>query len=285
MLKRVGAIELWQPGAQQNQDRGDAARYPKSSYHAFLMWDDSVTLGRVHDIAAERFGERECLTFEGRRWSFVEVKTEIDRTAKGLLQAGVGSGEHVCLWLANHPEFVFAFYAIAKIGAVPVPINSRFRSSDMSYVLEQSDATTLIFAARTERTDYLSLFREVVPEDASPDSTKFPRLRRTIVIEGDAGSECLDWEQLRTLGEAIADEDLEARARAVDPYDLSFIMYTSGTTGFPKGVMHNHLILRSVFEVGVRMAVTPSDTVLNYLPLFHVYAFYMALMLSPDGAL
>lgn len=245
------------------------------------MWDDSVTLGRVHDIAAERFGERECLTFEGRRWSFAEVKVEIDRTAKGLLQAGVGPGDHVCLWLGNQPEFVFAFYAVTKVGAVPVPINSRFRSSDMSYVLEQSDATTLIFAAKTQRTDYLSMFREVIPEGSSRNPTKFPRLRQTIVIEGGAPSDCFDWEQLRVRGQAIADEDLEARAGAVDPRDLAFIMYTSGTTGFPKGVMHNHLILRSVFDVGVRMTVTPSDTVLGYLPLFHIYAFYVALLLSP----
>lgn len=253
-------------------------------YHTATMWDDSVTLGQVHDIAARQFGEREGLRFTDRRWSFSAVKAEIDRTAKGLIEAGVESGEHVCLWLGNCPEFVFAFYAISKIGAVPVPINSRFRSSDMSYVVAQSDATTLIFSADTQRTDYLAMVREVIEESpggGSLDLAQFPRLRRLITIGASPADDCLGWESLGERGAKISDDVLMTRADAVGPEQLAFIMYTSGTTGFPKGVMHDHHILRSVFEVGVRMTTTPSDTVLNYLPLFHMYSFYTALLLSP----
>ena len=246
------------------------------------MWDDDAVLGRLHDVAAKRFGPRIALTFEGTSWSFEAVKDEIDQIARGLMQSGVVAGEHVCLWLGNQPEFVFAFFAVAKIGAVPVPINSRFRSADMAYVLAQSDASTLISAGRTERTDYLSMLREVLPAPGTlPGSAAFPRLRRVIVIDDVPQSGFIDWTTLRESGEAIDEEALETRARATVPEGLAFIMYTSGTTGFPKGVMHDHRIIRSIFEVGVRMAVTPADTVLNYLPLFHIYSLYMAMVLSP----
>ena len=238
--------------------------------------------GRLHDVAAKRFGPRIALTFEGGSWSFEAVKDEIDQIAKGLMQSGVAAGEHVCLWLGNQPGFVFAFFAVAKIGAVPVPINSRFRAADMSYVLAQSDATTLISAGRTEQTDYLSMLREVLPAPGTlPGSAEFPALRRVIVVGDASQSGFLDWATLRESGEAIDEEALETRARAAVPEGLAFIMYTSGTTGFPKGVMHDHRIIRSIFEVGVRMAVTPTDTVLNYLPLFHIYSLYMATVMSP----
>ena len=140
--------------------------------------DDSTTWRR------NGFGPRIALTFEGTSWSFEAVKDEIDQIARGLMRSGVAAGEHVCLWLGNQPEFVFAFFPVAKIGAVPVPINSRFRSADMAYVLAQSDGSTLISAGRTERTDYLSMLREVLPEpDTLPGSAAFPRLRRVIVVD------------------------------------------------------------------------------------------------------
>ena len=96
----------------------------------------SLTFGELIDRAAERWPEREALWFEGRRWSFAELRDEVDRAAKALIAAGVAPGDHVCLWLGNRPEYVFLFFAIAKIGAVLVPINTRFRTRDMAYIVD-----------------------------------------------------------------------------------------------------------------------------------------------------
>src|SRR2546426_12543121 len=92
------------------------------------MWFEKLTFGQLVDRAAEQWGDREALCFAGRRWSFTQFREETDRAAKGLIVAGVEPADHVCLWLANRPEYLFLFFAIARIGALIVPINTRFRA-------------------------------------------------------------------------------------------------------------------------------------------------------------
>src|SRR5213080_4982602 len=121
------------------------------------MWLEKQTVGQLLDRAAERWGDREALCFEGRRWSFAEFRAEVDRVAKGLIAAGVEPGDHVCLWLGNRPEHLFVLFALPRIGAVLVPINTRFRTRDMAYIVIQSDATTLISADRSGPVDYLEM--------------------------------------------------------------------------------------------------------------------------------
>src|SRR5215208_2615770 len=127
------------------------------------MWFEKATFGQLVDRAAERWGEREALCFEGQRWSFSQFHAETDRVAKGLIAAGVQPGVHVCLWLGNRPEYLFAVFAIARTGAVLVPINTRFRTRDMAYIVGQSDATTLICANRSGPIDYLTMVEELLP--------------------------------------------------------------------------------------------------------------------------
>ena len=122
-----------------------------------MDWFEKITFGDLIDRAAERWPRREALWFEGRRWTFAEQRDEVDRAARALIAAGVAPCDHVCLWLGNRPEFVFLFFAVAKIGAVLVPINTRFRTRDMAYVVTQSDSTTLIAADRAHGVDYLGM--------------------------------------------------------------------------------------------------------------------------------
>ena len=112
-------------------------------------WFPKQTIGAFVDERARRDGAREALVFQGRRWSFAELAHDVDRVARGLLQIGIEPGEKVALWMMNRPEWIHAALAVMRIGAVLVPVNTRFRTDDAAYVLGQSDSTTLFIAARS----------------------------------------------------------------------------------------------------------------------------------------
>ena len=226
-----------------------------------------------HDIA-RRLPDAEALVFGDARYSFREIDRRVDDAAKRLIAAGVRHGDHVALWLNNCDDWIFISFAILRIGAVLVPVNTRFRTRDVAYVLGQSDSSTLIIHDRSGPIDYLAMVREAVALPQSGTAVQdgaFPELRRVIVLANEPHAGTLDWSALSAAAQSVSDEQLAARARAVDPDAMAFIMYTSGTTGFPKGVVHDHRLIRNVEERAYRMAITPNDTILNYLPLFHAF--------------
>jgi fatty-acyl-CoA synthase len=238
-------------------------------------WFPKYTLGSLPERAARRWGAREALVFQGRRRSFDELSAGVDRLARGLIGLGVTPGEKVALWMVNRPEFIEAMFAVLKIGAVLVPINTRFRTDDVAYVLGQSDATTLVIAERSGPIDYLAMVRELVPSLAggAAREPRFPHLRRVISVGDAPRAETLSWPGVQAAGDGIGAAALAARSEAVDPDGIAFFFYTSGTTGFPKGAMHDHAIIRNVTDRGFRMAITPADVIMMYLPLFHAFGF------------
>ena len=243
-------------------------------------WFEKQTLGSLPERAARRWGSREALCFKGRRLTFADLAAGVDRAAKGLVALGIRPGDKVALWLLNRPEWIEAAFAVMKIGAVLVPINTRLRTEDVAYITDQSDSTALILAERSGPIDYLAMVRELVPPGVAHAATRLPKLRHIVLFGDEPRPDTVAWSAVLAGGGAVDDAALAARADAVDPEDLAFLMYTSGTTGFPKGAMHCHRMIRNVTDRAFRLAITERDVIMMYLPLFHLFAFSEGLLTS-----
>jgi len=234
--------------------------------------------GDLTDAAAARWGDREALVFRQRRYSFRQIAAEVDRVARGLIRAGVRPGEKVAIWLVNCPEWIFAMFALAKIGAVHVPINTRFRTVDLAQVLERSNTSTLITHDASGPVDYLAIVRELAELDGAGDarrvrSRRLPDLEGVIVVSDREYSGAWSWPELLEAARSVDAAAVTARAAAVRPTDTVFVMYTSGTTGFPKGVMRDHFLLAHLADRYRRLQSSERDVFVNYLPLFHIFGY------------
>ncbi|MGH8595406.1 MAG: AMP-binding protein [Gammaproteobacteria bacterium] len=255
-----------------------------------MEWYRKRTLGQVLDEVAARFGAREALVFGDERWTWADCKREIDAVAKGLIAIGIEPGERVALWMTNRPEWLWLMFGIAKVGACIVPLNTRYRTDDVAYTVTQSRSATLITLDRSGPMDYQGMLMETMRTvtnraDGSLAVDGYPDLKR-LVVRGDKRlAHCRDWAELLAAGLAVTDEVLAARAAEVDPDGLLMIAYTSGTTGHPKGVMHTHAPIRSVHERAQLLGQTMAEIHMNYLPLFHLYAYSeIAMMCALTGA-
>jgi fatty-acyl-CoA synthase len=217
------------------------------------------------------------MCFQGRRWTFADVAAGVDRVARGLIALGVQPGDKVALWMLNRPEWIEAAFAVMKIGAVLVPVNTRLRTDDVAYILDQSDSSTVILVERSGPVDYLGMLRELVPDSGQ---NRLPKLRRAVVFGETPQPATVAWSELLARGTSVSEGALVERASAVDPEALAFLMYTSGTTGFPKGVMHNHRVVRNVTDRAFRLGITEHDVIMMYLPLFHTFAFTEGMLTS-----
>lgn len=231
-------------------------------------------IGDLLEWAGVRHANNVALVFEGQRYTYAQLARMTDELAAGLVSAGVARGEHVALWMPNCVEWVVGFLALARIGAVTVPVNTSLRFEEVEYVVRQSDSTTLIVSALPARTSFVSLAAKL--EAAAG-------LRRVIVVGADtpsaasqADAAASNWdrfERLATAGTSAAARDaLRDRVGLVHCDDPVIIFYTSGTTGFPKGVVHSHKLLRNMVAVAERIRLQPDDAIVLYLPLFHVFA-------------
>jgi len=242
-------------------------------------WVEGLTIGRALRHTARRFPDGEALVFSqaGQRATWAEYDRRVDEVALGLLAVGIEAGDHVAIWSTNHPEWVLLHLATARIGAVLVTVNPAYRSHELAHALLQSDSRALFLIDRFKSSDYFEMITEAVPELAhsAPDelrSDDFPELRRVVSLVDRPGPGMIAWNDMLERGRRVDRGVLERRAAELDPGDPINLQYTSGTTGFPKGVLlsHRNLLLNAT-RVGHCQRLTEDDRVCVPVPFYHCF--------------
>lgn len=226
-----------------------------------------ATLGEALDRAVDAHPAGTAVLFKDDSLSYAELRGRADRLAAGLLRAGLRPGEHLAVWLPSGLEWVVLELAAARLGLVVVPISTRYKLSEVEYILRHSDAVALVLADRFLKIDFLQMLDRLAGgRFVGPGLVGLPRLRRVIVNgervpPGAVSLDELDREPLAPEGRPL-----------VRPQDPLLILYTSGTTGFPKGAMLSHRnAVWNAYQMAARMRLTPRDRVLLMPPLFHVF--------------
>ncbi|MEC9152901.1 MAG: AMP-binding protein [Pseudomonadota bacterium] len=229
-----------------------------------------VTIGEALRRSAVRWPDSEFVVGEGERISYLDVDVRVDRLASGLLQLGVGRGDKVAVWLTNSPWWVSTWLACCRIGATVVSINTRYKTEEVAFILQQSDAKILVAMPRYWDIDYLSMITELAPdfEEGVLPKGQFPHLEAVLFWKDDRypGTQSLKQVTAQPFDEAA----LRAAEAAVNPEDPVVIIYTSGTTGVPKGAVHCHRVLIEGQNIARAMHMVPGDKVLGHMPLYHV---------------
>ncbi|MBW0102568.1 class I adenylate-forming enzyme family protein [Pseudonocardia sp. KRD291] len=242
----------------------------------FPTWEPR-RLDQVLDAAAAEFGDRDLVVTDGRTFSYAEIADWSVRVANGLVAAGVRPGEHVAMVSANLPEFVALKFGIARAGAVCIPVNFLNRRDELGYVLDQSDAVALVTMDRFRDLDYLAALDALMPGwESAGGGSRFPTLRTVVLLPtGSAPPR----EGARTFDQLAATAEGFEPVTATGPHDTADILYTSGTTGTPKGVLLTHdMLLRTAYGSAYGRAFQDGRRITFSLPMYHVYGYVEGLL-------
>ena len=234
------------------------------------------TLAQALQRAARRFPVQEALVIDGRRMTYSELWSAARRVAAGLRGLGIGRGDHVAVCLGNSLEWVQFFYGAAAIGAVTVPVNTRFKADELQYCLRQSDAKLLLIADRFLKIDFIGMLRSICPGvDRRLPHRELPALEHVVVLGADVPKAAIGWETFAALG----DTGRAFRLPEVSPNDVLLIQYTSGTTSYPKGVMLTHEnMVRNAAAVAERFDLRAADRYYSARVFYHVAGTTLSLL-------
>ena len=244
------------------------------------------TLGRVLEAQVARHPDKEFMVYPDRnlRFTYAEFDRRVNALAKGLLAIGLVKGDHLGIWATNVPDWLTLLFAAAKVGVVSVTVNTAYRSHELEYLVKQSDIRALCLIDGFRDSDYVAMLNELVPELKSCErgrlrSARFPCLESVIFIGPQKHRGMYNTQELLLLGSHTSDEELARVSAGLTCHEVINMQYTSGTTGFPKGVMlTHHNILNNGFHIGERQKFTEADRLCLTVPLFHCFGLVLGLM-------
>ena len=238
-----------------------------------------ITMGDLLDEVVSRQGDREGVIYPEKnlRWTYRQFRDECNRAAKGLMKLGLKKGDHLAIWATNHPEWLVTQFATGKMGAVMITVNTNYRTRELEYLLRQSDTETLILMEEFKGASYVEMLYEICPELAVSEpgqlcSARLPKLKNVIFLGEERKPGMFLWSDLLRMGDRFDDSLLAERQASLDPDDVINMQYTSGTTGFPKGVMlTHHNIINNSRNIAECMKLTPEDRMCIPVPFFHCF--------------
>lgn len=243
------------------------------------------TLGGVLDDLSQNNPNGWAVRYTDRNYfrTWKELNDEADLIARGMMSLGVKKGDHVAIWATNTPEWILTLFAAAKIGAVLVTVNTNFKIFELEYLLRQSDTKLLVMIGGFKNNDYVATVNELLPElkttSGEIESEHLPFLKRVVFAGKETPEGMLNFEDLKILGGDFPVEIYEENKKTLNTHDVVNMQYTSGTTGFPKGVMLTHYnILNNGKTIGDGMKFTKNDKLCITVPFFHCFGLVLAMM-------
>ena len=258
----------------------------KTGTHPWKKYDVlDLTFSEVLDVMAETYPDQYAFKYTTLDYTrtYSQFRQDVDKVAAALISLGVQAGHHVAIWATNVPEWFLTFWATVKIGAVLVTVNTAYKSHETEYLLRQSDTHTLVMIEYCKDSNYKEIIEELCPElkNLKPGdplySKKLPFLRNVITVGFDMDG-CLNFKDFVKRSELVPNEEVRRRASKVKADDVCNMQYTSGTTGFPKGVMLTHgNIINNGKIIGDRMDISTADRMMIQVPMFHCFGMVLSM--------
>ncbi len=247
-----------------------------------------LTFPQVLDRMVTEFPDQYAFRYTTHDYTrtYAQFRDDVDEFARSLIALGVRPGDHVAIWATNVPQWFITFWATTKIGAVLVTVNTAYKIYETEYLLRQSDTHTLVMIDGYKDSDYVGIIKELCPELETAEAGKplhmkrLPFLRNVITIDSKQKG-CLTWDEAVAMSDRAPLEEVYRRERAINKHDVCNMQYTSGTTGFPKGVMLSHYnVVNNGKNIGDCMDLSTADRMMIHVPMFHCFGMVLAMTAS-----